>query len=324
MVSTRSKRYEDKRSPAARARTTSLTAHATAASPATLQATSSRRRHNSDSVTDPASATTRPAASASPAAEKTARSRSHRKSLLARYKAEDSEALPAVTEEGEKGGDVERDGEDESAPVTNEEQKCAKAENSSAPTGECVMEVDKATASETVTATATPALDAKKLADIQRILGSAPTVPAKTTAEDVSRRDPATDAAPVDALTVIKARPAPRGLPKSGRFWKEQRTKVSSVVVIDRDSYAVRMRKRQKMKSVKDLENQLRDERKEQQVELRKRREYNAKRTAENALKAEVYQVIKNPNKIKRMKKKQLRLLQKRDTTVVGKSVLDE
>jgi len=322
MVSTRSKRYEDKRSPAARARTTSLTAHATAASPATLQATSSRRRHNSDSVADPASATTRPAASASPAAEKTARSRSHRKSLLARYKAEDGEALPAVTEEGEKGGDVEGHGEDESAPVTNEEQKCAKAENSSAPTGECVMEVDKA--SETVTATATPALDAKKLADIQRILGSAPTAPAKTTADDVSRRDPATDAAPVDSLTVIKARPAPRGLPKSGRFWKEQRTKVSSVVVIDRDSYAVRMRKRQKMKSVKDLENQLRDERKEQQVELRKRREYNAKRTAENALKAEVYQVIKNPNKIKRMKKKQLRLLQKRDTTVVGKSVLDE
>nr|KAG5690165.1 hypothetical protein BaRGS_013622 [Batillaria attramentaria] len=66
------------------------------------------------------------------------------------------------------------------------------------------------------------------------------------------------------------------------------------------------------MKSVKEFEKRLKDEKIAKLQEKRMRREENKKRRLENERKAEVVQPIKNTAKIKRMKKKMLRKIEKR------------
>uniref|UniRef100_A0A224Z818 Coiled-coil domain-containing protein 86 n=1 Tax=Rhipicephalus zambeziensis TaxID=60191 RepID=A0A224Z818_9ACAR len=113
----------------------------------------------------------------------------------------------------------------------------------------------------------------------------------------------------------------PKGVPKSGRVWKSQKKRFSSMVK-DRPlktSWKFKMEQRAERKALLALDREIKEEKKRKIEEKKKRREENLRRREENAKKSEVVQVIKNTAKIKRMSKKQLRLVKKADTTVVSK-----
>ncbi|XP_062974795.1 coiled-coil domain-containing protein 86 [Elgaria multicarinata webbii] len=116
----------------------------------------------------------------------------------------------------------------------------------------------------------------------------------------------------------LKEAPAiPKGKPKSGRVWKDRCKKRFSHMTKDkplRTSWKHKMKERQEKKLVKDFARQLEEEKRREREEKKQRREENLKRRMENERKAEIVQVIRNPAKLKRAKKKQLRRVEKRDT----------
>ncbi|KAL3996541.1 p38 MAP kinase [Sarotherodon galilaeus] len=115
-----------------------------------------------------------------------------------------------------------------------------------------------------------------------------------------------------------KPRPAiPLGKPKSGRVWKDRSKARFSALVRDKQlcsSWEKKMEAKREKALVKQYSLQLKEEKARQKEEKRKRREENLKRREENERKAEIVQVIRNTSKIKRMKKKHLRKIEKRDT----------
>ncbi|PIK60551.1 putative coiled-coil domain-containing protein [Apostichopus japonicus] len=111
----------------------------------------------------------------------------------------------------------------------------------------------------------------------------------------------------------------PKGRPKSGRTWKtEQRQSFSTLVFESQKGQKftivleMEMDEKARLKSLKAYENELKAARREEFEKLKKKRIAKKKRQEENERKSEVVQVIKNTAKIKRMKKKQLRQLEKR------------
>ncbi|KAM4846845.1 coiled-coil domain-containing protein 86 [Thomomys bottae] len=109
----------------------------------------------------------------------------------------------------------------------------------------------------------------------------------------------------------------PKGKPKSGRVWKDRSKKRFSQMVQDkplRTSWQRKMKERQEKKLAKDFARHLEEEKEKRRQEKKQRRAENIKRRLENERKAEIVQVIRNPAKIKRAKKKQLRTIAKRDT----------
>ncbi|OXB57415.1 hypothetical protein ASZ78_010130 [Callipepla squamata] len=109
----------------------------------------------------------------------------------------------------------------------------------------------------------------------------------------------------------------PRGRPKSGRVWKDPGRKRFSLIVQDKPlhtSWEQKLKARQEKKLVQDLARQLQEAKQREREEKKRRREENLRRRLENERKAEIVQVIRNPAKLKRAKKKQLRRVEKRDT----------
>ncbi|CAK1590386.1 unnamed protein product [Parnassius mnemosyne] len=107
-----------------------------------------------------------------------------------------------------------------------------------------------------------------------------------------------------------------RGKPKSGRFWKSKKERFSSInktkgLKLD---FQKKTALRIELKRTKELSKNIVEQLKEKELQRKERRRENIKRAAENKQKAEIVQVITNTAKLKRMKKKQLRFIQKRDT----------
>ncbi|XP_049766601.1 coiled-coil domain-containing protein 86 [Schistocerca cancellata] len=108
-----------------------------------------------------------------------------------------------------------------------------------------------------------------------------------------------------------------RGRPKSGRVWKTQKKRASSIVKTR--GLQLSLEKRRALQESIKQTRELSKARKEQFLEEKKakklRRKLNLERQEANRRKSEVVQVIKNTAKIKKMKKKLLRKIEKRDTT---------
>ncbi|KAG8014748.1 Coiled-coil domain-containing protein 86 [Nibea albiflora] len=152
--------------------------------------------------------------------------------------------------------------------------------------------------------------DAHRAAD-SLLSGPAPAETGPTSTETIPKKKP----------RLVSSEPQkpviPLGKPKSGRVWKNRNKQRFSAVVRDKSlcsSWEKKMAAKREKDLVKQYSSQLRDEKAKQKEEKRKRREENLKRRAENERKSEIVQVIKNTAKIKRMKKKQLRKIEKRDT----------
>ncbi|KAJ8947279.1 hypothetical protein NQ318_014176 [Aromia moschata] len=101
----------------------------------------------------------------------------------------------------------------------------------------------------------------------------------------------------------------PKGKPKSGRVWKSQKT----------NTFAKKQALREELKRVKEASNAIKAAKQEEKELKKQRRRDNLKRQEENRKKSEIVQVITNTKKLKRIKKKHLRNIEKRDTTVVSK-----
>ncbi|XP_050595764.1 coiled-coil domain-containing protein 86 [Bombus affinis] len=108
----------------------------------------------------------------------------------------------------------------------------------------------------------------------------------------------------------------PKGKPKSGRIWKEQKKRFSSIVKTRgiRLSFDKKQKLRDDLKHVKEMSRAIKAEKQAEKEAKKERRRANLKRTKENEKKGEIVQVITNTAKLKKIKKKHLRMIQKRDT----------
>ncbi|GFO06707.1 coiled-coil domain-containing protein 86-like [Plakobranchus ocellatus] len=107
----------------------------------------------------------------------------------------------------------------------------------------------------------------------------------------------------------------PRGKPKSGRGWKTTRTeRHSTIKKVKRfkTSWAEKMSLKDQKRQTKELQVRLKEQKDRAKQLKRERAEENRRKKLENQRKAEIVQPIKHTAKIKKMKKKQLRMIETR------------
>jgi len=111
-----------------------------------------------------------------------------------------------------------------------------------------------------------------------------------------------------DLQRLILINHIPRQKPKSGKFWKQSRSQFRQIKRDrgQRKTFEDRLRLKEDRQRNQELANQIKQAKLEKRQEILKRIEENKKAKEERQLKNEVYQVVKNPNKIKRMKKRDL------------------
>jgi len=108
----------------------------------------------------------------------------------------------------------------------------------------------------------------------------------------------------------------PRGGNVSGRFWKQPKTRMSQDIVKHRPkNYKSRqIIDRQVRDRIKAYQKEIRENIIQEKKERKERLAEKIRRRAENEKKSEIVQVIKNTDKLRKVKKKHLRILETRDT----------
>ncbi|KAL1774847.1 coiled-coil domain-containing protein 86 [Sigmodon hispidus] len=132
---------------------------------------------------------------------------------------------------------------------------------------------------------------------------------------DIKKRITSSPQAPVPKKLKEELPVIPKGKPKSGHVWKDRSKKRFSQMVQDKPlhtSWQRKMKERQDRKLTKDFARHLEEEKQRRRQEKKERRAENLKHHLENERKAEIVQVIRNPAKLKKAKKRDtLALLQK-------------
>ncbi|XP_063881347.1 TNF receptor-associated factor family protein DDB_G0272098-like [Scylla paramamosain] len=116
---------------------------------------------------------------------------------------------------------------------------------------------------------------------------------------------------------INQLRSIPKGRPISGRWWKAEKQRFRSINkdATGKKSWSKKMQLKQWRGDVMAKSAVIEAEKQKKKEDLKERQRINKIRREENAKKSEIVQVIKDPRKIKKMKRKQLRYLEMRDTT---------
>jgi rRNA-processing protein CGR1 len=137
----------------------------------------------------------------------------------------------------------------------------------------------------------------------------------------------------MDIETSAAAKMNQRGMPKSKRWWKKIQTgrlNLFYIYFMQRIFYSLRpvsntakpkstwmkkMKDRSLNKQVRTLQEGIRQKLTEEKAEKRQKEKEKSERRKANQSKAEIVQIVKNPSKLKKMNRKQLKQIRKKDIT---------